>query len=129
MTKKEDLLTMLEALRLAVCRKYSESDEMAQRVFPHERWAPPNFRDILTDAEARTAILKAIDGKRVDDLGDALLGAGVSHNFQCIGESIVAVAMSGRLAPVLVEAGHIIVHDGADGAVVCVPELHRNEDV
>ena len=70
-----------------------------------------NFRDIMSDEAARASVLQAIVGHKVEDLGDVLLAAGVSHNFQVNGESVVAAAMSGTLAGVLATAGHIMVVD------------------
>jgi len=77
--------------------------------------SPVSFQDIMTDEGARKVVIDAILGKKVGDLGDVLLAAGISHNAQVNGESVVAAAMSGSLAGALAGAGFISI--GEDGTV------------
>lgn len=65
-----------------------------------------NFVDILTNEDALAKVLAAIDGK-TDNLDDALLAAGVSHQFQINGESVMGAAVSGTLVPALKVAGKL----------------------
>lgn len=83
--------------------------------------SPANFKDILTDDEAKASVLAAIAGKPTGALDEALMTAGISHNFQVNGESVMAAAVSGTLAATLEKAGLISVN--GSGTV----SLNQNE--
>ena len=71
-----------------------------------------NFRDILSDSEAQASVLAAIEGKPLIALDEALMSAGISHNLQINGESVMASAVSGTLAARLENAGVVTLKDG-----------------
>jgi hypothetical protein len=76
--------------------------------------APPssNFVDVLSNDEALAGVIAAISGKSVTELDDALMGAGISHQFQINGESVMGAAAAGTLAATLESAGKITVTNG-----------------
>lgn len=74
--------------------------------------ATANFVDILTTESALASVVAAITGKPVSALDDALLSAGISHQFQINGESVMGAAAAGTLAATLEQAGKISVADG-----------------
>ena len=71
-----------------------------------------NFRDIMKDELAQASVLKAIEGKPIQALDEALMAAGISHNIQIEGESVMASAVSGRLAGQLEGVGLVTIRDG-----------------
>ena len=86
--------------------------------------APANFVDILTTESALTSVIAAISGKPVANLDDALFSAGIRHQFQINGESVMGAAAAGTLAATLEQAGKITVVDGvvAFASAVGVPQ-------
>ncbi len=67
-----------------------------------------NFVDILTNEDALGKVLAAIDGKDMSNLDDALLAAGISHQYQINGESVMGAAVSETLISSLVAAGKLV---------------------
>lgn len=76
--------------------------------------APPssNFVDVLSNDEALAGVVAAISGKSVTELDDALMSAGISHQYQINGESVMGAAAAGTLAATLETAGKITVNGG-----------------
>jgi len=74
--------------------------------------SPANFRDIMQDEEAQASVLKAIEGKPMQALDEALMAAGISHNIQIGGESVMASAVSGKLAARLEGEGLVTIING-----------------
>ena len=80
--------------------------------------ATANFVDILTTAAALASVLQAIMGKNILTLDDALLSAGISHQYQINGESVMGAAVAGTLASTLAVANKVTIDD--DGVVLAV---------